>query len=303
MITYNHAPYIAQSIEAVLAQETNFLVELVIGEDCSTDKTREICKTYKARFPDRIRLLERTENLGMMANFVETLRSCSGKYIALCEGDDYWTDPQKQIEFLETHEDYSGCFHQVAVLGTDGKTSDFDDKTLDVLSFEDLSTRIYICTPSFVFRNSEHIRPSWLVSAPIGDRFMFLLVAELGEIKFFSETMAVYRKHEGGVWTGQNKLGQTMMLISMYKCALKHFPRGRCQFLKRLAQCYREVAIFYYIEGDYTAFRRIFFDCMKLARHYPSKELRSLVRLFLVSQFPIVGKRYRTLPDQERPVR
>ena len=113
MITYNHESYIAQAIEGVLMQKTNFQIELVIGEDCSGDKTREICKTYKEKYPDLCKLRLQDKNIGMMDNFIENLKSCTGKYIALCEGDDYWTDPlklQKQVDFLEQNPDYGLIF-------------------------------------------------------------------------------------------------------------------------------------------------------------------------------------------------
>jgi glycosyltransferase involved in cell wall biosynthesis len=113
MITYNHEPFISQAIEGVLMQQSNFFFELVIGEDCSTDSTWEICEGYAQKHPEIIRLLPSERNLGMMPNFVRTLDICTGKYIALCEGDDYWIDPyklQKQVDFLEENPDY-GLVH------------------------------------------------------------------------------------------------------------------------------------------------------------------------------------------------
>ena len=113
MITYNHEKYIAQAIEGILMQNFEFQVELVIGEDNSKDNTRKICDDYAKKYPQIIRLLPTAVNLGMMPNFVRTLKECKGKYIALCEGDDYWSDPfklQKQFDFLEANEDY-GLVH------------------------------------------------------------------------------------------------------------------------------------------------------------------------------------------------
>jgi len=107
-ITYNHEPYIAEAIEGVLMQKCSFPIELVIGEDCSTDNTRKICEEY-ANKSELIKLLPTETNLGMMPNFIRTLQSCTGKYIAMCEGDDYWTDPlklQKQVDFLEANAEY-----------------------------------------------------------------------------------------------------------------------------------------------------------------------------------------------------
>src|SRR5512137_2891725 len=100
MLTYNHAPYIAQAIEGVLRQKTNFAFELVIGEDCSTDGTREIVLAYAAEFPRVIRVITSERNVGSTKNSWRTFRACVGKYIAWCEGDDYWHDMGKlQLQF------------------------------------------------------------------------------------------------------------------------------------------------------------------------------------------------------------
>jgi len=106
MITYNHAPYIVQAIEGVLRQNTNFPFELVIGEDCSTDGTREIVFEYEKKYPDIIRVVTSEKNVGMKKNSIRTFNACRGKYIAVCEGDDYWHRPeklQKQADYLESH--------------------------------------------------------------------------------------------------------------------------------------------------------------------------------------------------------
>lgn len=119
MITYNHAPYIRQAIEGVLMQQTEFPFELLIGEDCSTDQTREICRHYLAQYPDKIHLLLPEKNLGSLDNFFATLDAATGKYIAFCEGDDYWIDPlklQRQVDFLEANPDYGLVYTEVDFL-------------------------------------------------------------------------------------------------------------------------------------------------------------------------------------------
>jgi glycosyltransferase involved in cell wall biosynthesis len=120
MITYNHAPYIAQAIEGVVRQKTNFPFELVIGEDCSTDGTREIVFDYQKKFPDIIRVITSDENVGMKRNGSRTTKACKGKYLAWCEGDDYWHHAGKlqlQTDYLESHpecglvySDYDICY-------------------------------------------------------------------------------------------------------------------------------------------------------------------------------------------------
>ena len=118
-ITYNHEKYIAQAIESVLIQEVNFDYELVIGEDCSTDKTREIVIDYQRKYPHKIRLLLNEKNLGMHRNFAQTYHACRGQYIAVLEGDDFWTSPhklQKQVDFLDNNPDFAICFHNMQVI-------------------------------------------------------------------------------------------------------------------------------------------------------------------------------------------
>ncbi len=118
MITYNHEPYIAQAIEGVLLQQTDFPIELVIGEDCSTDGTCEIVFNYQKKYPDIIRVITSEQNVGMHKNGYRTVKACRGKYVAYCEGDDYWHDPrklQKQVDYLEQNPDV-GLVHSDVVL-------------------------------------------------------------------------------------------------------------------------------------------------------------------------------------------
>jgi glycosyltransferase involved in cell wall biosynthesis len=106
MITFNHEPYVARAIEGVLMQETDFPIELVIGEDCSTDRTREIVLEYQKKHPETIRVIASARNVGPSVNELRTDKACRGKYVAYCEGDDYWHHPlklQKQVDYLESH--------------------------------------------------------------------------------------------------------------------------------------------------------------------------------------------------------
>ena len=113
MTAYNHEDYIAEAIESVLAQQTSFGVELVLGEDCSTDRTGPICREYAAKYPDRIRLVTSPGNVGMRANYRRTFDACRGKYVAYLDGDDWWTDPQKlelQVELMESDPECGMCY-------------------------------------------------------------------------------------------------------------------------------------------------------------------------------------------------
>ncbi len=113
-ITYNHLPYIEKCIQGVLMQQTAFPIEFIIGEDFSTDGTREIVFENAKKYPNTIRVITADYNVGAEANSLRCLKAYRGKYIALCEGDDYWTDPfklQKQVDFLEKNPEYVMCYH------------------------------------------------------------------------------------------------------------------------------------------------------------------------------------------------
>lgn len=114
MITYNHEKYIAEALDSILMQKTDFDFDIVIGEDCSTDATRRIVLEYSRKYPDKIKLLLHNVNVGFISNLMYVLEACTGKYVAMCEGDDYWTDPfklQKQVDFLEANKEYILATH------------------------------------------------------------------------------------------------------------------------------------------------------------------------------------------------
>jgi len=211
MITYNQEPYISQAIDGVLMQKTNFPIELVIGEDCSKDNTRKICLEYKEKYPDQIKLLLPEKNLGMMPNAITTLQTCTGKYIAMCEGDDYWTDPyklQKQVDFLEENEDFSICFHAVKIK-KERENKIVDDfitpEVSDATDIYRLSHGNYIHTPSVLFRRNEEVFTSIAEfgSLIVGDYVLHMLNARYGKIKKLPETMAIYRA-EIGDWSSKD---------------------------------------------------------------------------------------------------
>ncbi len=127
-ITYNHEAYIRKALDSVLSQETDFPFEIVVGEDCSTDGTRDILRQYKEKYPDKFRLLFRKKNFGRPTrNVYETWKACKGRYVAFLEGDDYWCDVhklQKQIDFLENNP-YIGVTHSCKLVGKNGERVDY----------------------------------------------------------------------------------------------------------------------------------------------------------------------------------
>lgn len=206
--TYNHEPFIAQAIESVLAQDLDFGYEQVIGEDCSTDRTREIVLDYQGRYPDRVRVLLREENLGGRRNLVETFRACRGEYIAWLEGDDYWTSPQKlqkQVAFLDAHPGYAICFHDVRKKYEAGAIEPRKPSRLAYqasYTLEDLLERNFIRTCSVLYRNGLFDDfPDWFNTTPTGDWPLHVLNALHGDIGYIDEVMAVHRVHTGSLWS------------------------------------------------------------------------------------------------------
>lgn len=205
IITYNHEKYIRDSLESVLMQKINFPIEIVIGEDSSTDNTRKICEEYKNKFPEIIILRSAAKNMGVMSNLTSTLKVCRGKYIAICEGDDYWTDPyklQKQVNFLEKNSDYSMCFHNSIIKNEHIKANDSffcDDGLQETIHTTDLIRKFSIPTASMVFRRSALEIPTWLKLIYNGDYAISLLLSLKGKIKYLNDVMSVYRKNAGGL--------------------------------------------------------------------------------------------------------
>ena len=220
LLTYNHAAYIRQAIESVLMQATNFDFELLIGEDESSDGTREIVKEYAARHPDKIRaFLNERKNVIYVngrptsrANSVNNLRNCRGQYVALMDGDDYWTSPhklQRLADHLDAHPDESLCFHasQVAREGDTSAPPSPRPARKPVYTLAELiAGKIVPLTSSVMFRNGCFGEfPEWYYRVRFGDLPLYVLCAQHGNVGFLNECLGVYRIHQGGLWS----LGET----------------------------------------------------------------------------------------------
>lgn len=229
--TYNHGKYIRQCLESILTQKTNFDFEILLGEDASKDGTRGICIEYADKYPKKIRLFlhHRENNISIGGsptgrfNFLYNLFSAQGKYIAICEGDDYWTDPyklQKQVDFLEGNEDFSFCFHDAKVIGLNIEEPSYVKQNKTVFTTEDLFGRHFVPTASIVFRNNIKF-PDWITKVTSGDFSLMLNLSKKGKFKYIDEVMSVYRKHEGGVtqanfFQGVNKVYNLAKLLSYF---------------------------------------------------------------------------------------
>ena len=213
--TFNHQAYIAQMLDGALAQQTDFEFEIVVGDDASTDQTPAIVGQYAARFPGKIRAFLHPTNQGPPQpkefagrnNVLQLLKACAGQYVALCEGDDYWTDPlklQKQADFMDKNPTCAICHHNLRVMYEDGSAAhDFNqsDQKIDSTLADVLADRWFIGTASTFYRNifREQNFAHWHAKAASGDWALVLQLAATGGIHYLPQTMGVYRKHQGGL--------------------------------------------------------------------------------------------------------
>jgi glycosyltransferase involved in cell wall biosynthesis len=213
-ITYNHEKYIAKTLDSFLMQTTDFSFEILVGEDCSTDNTLHILKKYKEKYPTIIKIITGEKNIGSAQNFKRVFESSKSKYIALCEGDDYWTSINKlqsQITFLENNPEYSMCCHN---------SENYDNATKKTLHIfpniknekdfllNDLFNSNIANTCTVVYRNFNIKISEIFNTLPLGDWPLHMLHAEYGKIKFLPENMARYQIHASGIWSSMNRLKQ-----------------------------------------------------------------------------------------------
>lgn len=233
VLSYNHEKYLRQCLDGIFMQKVSFPFEVRVHDDASTDRSQEIIKEYQQRYPDILKPVLQSENQyskggGILNKFLLPL--CEGKYIALCEGDDYWTDSlklQKQVDFLEGHEEYSMCFHKVYVVyeGEIKQERIFDRLEEGDCSAYDIYADWLVPTCSVVYRNYSSPFESNSIIV-FGDIFLWLQLAERGKLYCMGFYGGVYRRHEKGVsfsYSGSISAG----LFRQYEFMEDRFPELR----------------------------------------------------------------------------
>ena len=231
-ITYNHAPYIRQCLDGFIMQKTNFKYEILIHDDASTDGTADIIREYEAKYPDIFKPIYQTENQyskGKNISATYNWPRAIGKYIAQCEGDDYWTNPlklQKQVDFMEANPEFSMCFHKVKVLSHDSNDINLYDHLCErEYSACEIYDRWTIPTCSVLYNRHKLklLRPKKCI---FGDIVLFLSLANDGKLFCLDFIGGVYRRHQKGVSTQCNN-EQYKALYHQYKEMVKLFPNVR----------------------------------------------------------------------------
>ena len=238
--TYNQEKYIEEAIKGILMQKTNFDFKLVISDDCSTDNTRKIIENYKNRYPDKIELIENQQNLGAMGNFINTLSQIKNtEYVALCDGDDFWTDEnklQKQVEFLDKNRDFSICFHKSKLFyqNKDKMEEIIPKNVKEVTTIEDLVEENYIIANSVVYRwdfNDKDLELIFPDNIAPGDYYINLWHSQNGKIKMIDEVMSAYRRHEEGMWWEADNETQEKFILK-YGKKMSNFYNAADMYMK-----------------------------------------------------------------------
>ncbi len=210
MVTYNHDSYIEQALNSVIQQKRDFDLIVFLNDDCSTDATADICFEYAARYPEVIRFKRNEKNLGPNKNALEVYQKCKqsgAKYIALLEGDDFWSDDfklQKQVSFLEEHDTCSLVFHKVSKLTSRGLVNIRFPDIGSLIDVGEFITRggVMIHTSTILLRSNFLTFTDTFEYSIVGDKYLILRLGAQGKFGFLPEYLSVYRVHDQGIWSG-----------------------------------------------------------------------------------------------------
>jgi glycosyltransferase involved in cell wall biosynthesis len=260
--TYQHANFIKECLEGILMQKTDFPFEVILGEDGSIDGTQEICKEYAEKYPDKIRLFIRDRKLSQYHNskgeFVRRFNgmwnrmSARGKYIAPCEGDDYWTDPlklQKQVDFLEANPEYNLCCHRYKIYDeitkkwdTDPSSSVFKDNNIEGITFDNdsnFSTTWFTQTMTIVFRKNAIDFSTLNKYKYVRDVHLYYHLLKAGKGYCMNFEGAVYRLHAGGIYSKTTTLSKNIINYKVFSELYRFNPedltlKNNCLYLRDL---------------------------------------------------------------------
>lgn len=308
-ITYNHEAYIREALDGFVAQHVDFPVEVIVADDASTDRTPAIIREYAERYPNLIRPILRAQNVGIQANLTDALSAARGEFLALCEGDDYWTHPDKlskQVTFLDQHPEVAVCFHPVRLIWTDaGERKGLGEAAIrrveqivlrelprsswiGDLSLDALVSRNFIQTNSVMYRRLPRYDDIPANIMPL-DWYLHVRHAVHGDIAMLPEAMSVYRRHPQGIWYGSS--------AAPAKFWLTHGP-GHVALLEAfldVVPCNRAREKIFARNGDWVL--------STIAKKVPPNEVRKLLEAAVVHH-PRIAKlalQHRRAPGRATP--
>ncbi len=264
--SYQHERFIAEALDSVVRQRTHFSFEILVGDDASTDGSRALIARCAGEHPDLVRTYFPEHNLGGGGKVIleELIRRSRGAYIAMLDGDDYWTSPDKlrrQVAFLDEHPDCSMCFHNVLCRYEDGSAPDapYNDpqqaSELDVGALLD-NCPVASCSP-LLRRETIDPLPAWYFDLPWGDWPLYFLAARHGRIRYLPDVMGVYRIHSGGMFRGLSELEALRVMTEFYERMKGHLPpEHEARRRQALAKTWTERGLEHEQIGEYAAARR-----------------------------------------------
>lgn len=306
--TYNHAPFVRQTLDSILGQKTNFPVEIIVHDDASTDGTAEIIREYAAKHPERIRPILQEENQYSKGNNVYDFMGplIRGKYVAQCEGDDYWCDEnklQRQVDFLEQHADYIACVHNTRRVEYGRRRSEIlfpTDGDRDV-TFSELVQGGNACfhSSSLVMRSSFRLPEVFQEITAFGDYCVNVALGLSGKIRYFDMVMSVYRFRTPGSWSRWQKISvdshirKDESILRLMEILEEYSEHRYTQEIQRVVL--RTEYDLAEQRGEYAALRRGAFRPLYLAH---SRRYR--VKLYLKQHGGFVYRSYRTLRSRQK---
>jgi len=294
IVTYNQQDLIGQAIESALSQVTDFDTEIVVADDCSTDRTRSVARGYRDRFPDRVRVLIRDRNLGLMGNLPQAFLECRGDYVACLDGDDYWTAPEKlqrQVDFLDAHPDYSICFHNALMVwddGSQGPTLHSPPGRRATYCLNELLKQDFISTSAAVVRN-HLVRdfPDWYGTLPVPDWPFFVLHAMHGKIGYLDEDWTVYRQHPAGMYcrlANEKRMEQNIGIVRTFRDVLG--PEYRPLLTDAIHARCLSLALYYRKRGNKSLAREFARMSIREAGTDGLKSCRAAAKVFAYMHVP-----------------
>lgn len=290
VMTYNHEKFILQALESVAMQETDFEYEILISEDCSTDQTREIVLGFQKKHSNQVRLLLSEQNIHSNEIVARGIRAAQGEYIALLDGDDYWTSPhklQKQVVFLDSHPECSLCFHNARIFheadGREGRNwTPPGQKEISTLA--DIWMGNFIATCSTMFRRGLIGEiPVWYNDFfPITDWPLHILNAEHGKIGYIDEVMGMYRYHPSGLYSPFSETKKQQETLKFYHTMNKNLNYRYDRIVKAaISKYFFEWAEEYRDRGDFEKMKSCLKACLSGNPFSPLIPKKKLVRMWL----------------------
>ncbi len=269
---FNSEKWLARALDSVLLQQAHFPIEIVIGDDCSTDGTLAVARSYQVRNPRLIRVLERSKNLGMQRNYYETFDQCRGKYIAWLDADDYWTDPQKlatQVQVLESSPSISACGHFVRHVTKDGEVIREKSPSMapGLYGLKEIILQNFVPSPTIMFRNGIHrdLPKSFFDLTGLADWPILVVAGLSGDIVLLDRLMADYVLTPGSSYMSKDSLHQERIDLEFCEQMESMLPSEWHRYARASrGRRYESIAYLLRAKGNFTASREAALKAFRL---------------------------------------